>query len=212
MINNARELLVEIARCPNFCAAVTDKTHPCNKIATNKNQPTERHLPEPWCGDIENAEVLFISSNPSIDPSENFPIASWNDDDIVDFFEKRFYDPNYKNRFFTVVLKIANWILNNINTKPTKEENLKKCIAITEVVHCKSKGEEGVADACNTCVEKWLRKILNFYNGQYVVVLGKKAKTLIAPYITCLNGKTVIYLDHPSYPVSDAKRIEEIRK
>lgn len=100
MTTDARNLLLKIARCQNFFAAATDRFHPCHKIVTNRDQPKPPkgpHLPEPWCGDIENADVLFVSSNPSIDPDEKFPTTSWPDVDIVDFFVNRFNDSNYKN-------------------------------------------------------------------------------------------------------------------
>jgi hypothetical protein len=47
-------------------------------------------VPEPWSGHIQNAAVLFVSSNPSIDPAEAYAVGDWEDPRRVDFFAGRF--------------------------------------------------------------------------------------------------------------------------
>lgn len=74
--------LVRVARCPNLAACLDDEApdHPCATIVLNQWQgvpPSERlarwreahQLPEPWDGHLENAPILFVSSNPSISGS-----------------------------------------------------------------------------------------------------------------------------------------------
>src|SRR3954452_12890270 len=86
-------LLTEIARCPlvEFNLTVEQPTHPCRKVVVHqwpdapseaewgarkrKDWPDlpveerrarwrrEHHVPEPWLGHIEQAPLLFVSSN-----------------------------------------------------------------------------------------------------------------------------------------------------
>lgn len=72
-------LLVEIARCPlvesNICE--DRQAHPCHGVVTYQwpnldarqrcdRWKKEHHVPEPWAGHIEEAPLLFLSSNPSV--------------------------------------------------------------------------------------------------------------------------------------------------
>ncbi len=52
--------------------------------------PDSFHVPEPWSGHIQNAAVLFVSSNPPIDPAEAYPVGDWEDHSRVDFSADRF--------------------------------------------------------------------------------------------------------------------------
>jgi hypothetical protein len=51
--------------------------------------------------------------------------------------------------------------------------------AMTEVVHCKSKGERGVAAAAMTCVDRHMDSILQLSQADLLVVLGKSARQLL---------------------------------
>lgn len=88
----AHQLLLQIARCPNVPTAQADASHPCHRVVgvQTERSPDERHVPEPWNGSITSAPLLFISSNPSIDPHEVFPAPPWSDADISEFFDERF--------------------------------------------------------------------------------------------------------------------------
>ncbi|MGJ0493228.1 hypothetical protein [Methylobacter sp.] len=71
------KLLLEIARCPNVqkCYNESTKYHPCSSIVLTQNVALDAfHLPEPWNGEIDTAPILFISSNPSININEIYPI------------------------------------------------------------------------------------------------------------------------------------------
>ena len=89
MGENSRDLLLRITRWPNLSAARTDALHPCTTIVSLQSG-AERHVPEPWCGHIDTAPILFVSSNPSIFAAEGFPTQSWSSDDTADYFERRF--------------------------------------------------------------------------------------------------------------------------
>lgn len=162
-----KNLLLEIANCCEVEKAKSNDCHSCHKIVSSQNG--EFQLPEPWNGHLDNAEILFISSNPSIDPNENYPTASWKGEDIVSFFENRFENTpkNEWSTYWRTILKWAGWIINNIGFDK---------IAITEIVHCKSQKEFGVYECMNFCAEKWLKEVLSVYNGKYIVLVGKVAQ------------------------------------
>jgi len=88
----ARRLLLEIARCDTFYAFGKDMTldTPCGEIlrCQSGTHNGERQLPVPWVGDIENVPILFISSNPAIKQNERVALESWSDEKIVDFHAK----------------------------------------------------------------------------------------------------------------------------
>lgn len=200
-------LLLDIAKCCEVEKAKSDCTHPCNKIVSS--QSGEFQLPEPWNGHLDTAEILFISSNPSIDPNENYPTASWNDDDIISFFENRFENTpkNQWSTYWRTILKWAGWVIPNIEFDK---------IAITEIVHCKSQKEFGVTPLCQkTCFNKWLREILKIFKGKYIVVVGRKAEEYIKFHLDeeFTNGKKVIYVLAPSARgLTDEERKQNILK
>lgn len=202
-----KNLLLEICKCNEVGNAKLDNSHPCKTIV--ESQSGEFQLPEPWNGHIETSEILFISSNPSIDPNENYPTANWNDEDIVSFFENRF-DNTPKNQWSTywrTILKWAGWIIPNIGFDK---------IAITEIVHCKSKSEFGVTPLCQkTCFNNWLHDILKIFKGKYIVVVGRKAEEYIKVHFDeeFTNEKKVIYVLAPSARgLTDEERKQNILK
>ena len=86
------KLLLEITHCENL--ETIDGDNPCRKIVECQDL-RPRQLPEPWNGHLDTCKILFISSNPSINPEEYFPNAEWKDKDIIDFFINRF-DPDHE--------------------------------------------------------------------------------------------------------------------
>jgi len=57
--------------------------------------------------------------------------------------------------------------------------DLSRDICMTEIVHCKSKGEQGVSNASGTCSEKYLAKILQLSGSLLVLVGGAKARAQV---------------------------------
>jgi hypothetical protein len=89
------DLLLKIARCKICVGCKTGRerpTHPCQRVVgVQAGVPLEEHhLPEPWSGHLASAPILFVSSNPSINTSEDYPQWGWTDAGIVDFFDNRF--------------------------------------------------------------------------------------------------------------------------
>jgi hypothetical protein len=84
--------------------------------------------------------------------------------------------------------------------------------AMTEVVHCKSRGEVGVAAARATCSEMWLERTLTVSPADVVVILGDQAwNTLdvaVAKQLTLWDAteleiggrrRLLVYVRHPNF-------------
>jgi len=52
---------------------------------------------------------------------------------------------------------------------------------MTEIVHCKSKGEVGVTSAAALCAQRYLERVLALSDARLVVVLGAKARDRLRP-------------------------------
>ena len=57
--------------------------------------------------------------------------------------------------------------------------DLSRDICMTEIVHCKSKGEQGVSKSSGTCSEKYLAKTLQLSGSLLVLVGGAKARAQV---------------------------------
>ena len=193
-----KELLVKIARCKELGAAKSDNTHACYSLV-NSQATREFHIPEPWNGHIDTAEILYISSNPSIDPNEHYPIENWSDTEIIDFFENRFEITPRKNwsRYWKALNKWTGWIFD----KSKSENLLSQYACLTEIVHCKSPTDTMLSDYCQkTCFNNHLREILKLFNGKYVVVVGRIARDYIQFHLDeeYLYGKKIAFISAPS--------------
>lgn len=93
-----------IMTCQDVNLALKDTTHPCNKIVNwqSTELPELRglktfdlsvaHRPEPWAGNLAEAKILFLGSNPSFNAEEEFPDYSdeWRNEKLRDFAARRF--------------------------------------------------------------------------------------------------------------------------
>jgi hypothetical protein len=190
-----KEIMWDIIKCKNIanCYSGCDNNCKCRKIIDSQSQKiiNDFQVPEPWNGDIENAKILFISSNPSIDPNELYPLwdnPKWTKQEIEDFFINRFNDKwtknylhpklkdgNYRKNYVHFWAGIRTYAADILNTNG-KNIIPGKDYAITELVHCKSKGEEGVEEALNECANKYFEKIIEISKAQYYVAIGSKVK------------------------------------
>lgn len=184
MTQSARKLLLQISRNqePQEVFEVLKKgkniQSPYKEIVQNQLDigVKKMHLPEPWNGHISKAKIMVISSNPSIGVHENFPTKDWEDDEIVDFFDNRFRksDKGSESKFWKGIAKYTSWIFHEAEEMETLEV-LDKYVAMTEIVHCKSKDEIGV----NECLESeypFFSKILKEFKGHIVIFVGRFAK------------------------------------
>lgn len=97
------QLMMDIIDCPNRAKELSG---PCSKVLSIQSGMEFRQVPEPWNGDIDNASVMFIGSNPALAPHEVFPSKDmfwgqwvskgpkgssvWTDSEAMEFFEGRF--------------------------------------------------------------------------------------------------------------------------
>ena len=194
------KLLLEIARCPNLrqCLDGNGGHTPCGKIVRSQGVKTlaSHQLPEPWSGRLEQAPILFLASNPSIEKqgeeTEQYPRWSWENADIEDYFTNRFgggrknwikdgvrflrVDGSYPTRpvsFWAFVRKRSIELLQH-EVKPGVD------YALSEVVHCKSREEFGVPEALQECTKRYLTRVIASSGAKVIVVLGDIAKKAIA--------------------------------
>ncbi len=191
----ADAVLARITRCPIAERCLDGERLPCSAIVGSQfAAPGRFHVPEPWSGHISRAAVLFVSSNPSIDPAEAYPTGSWDDVQRADFFAGRFDQravpwvdhrmrpllattpPAHRDkgtRFWFAARARASELLARLAVAGTD-------FALTEVVHCKSPAEVGVAEAYETCVQTWLRPVLRAAAARVIVLFGAHAKRAFA--------------------------------
>lgn len=194
-LSRKEDLMREIAECPLYKIKTGIKDDCKTVIDFQKNKTGGWkggyfHCAEPWFGDLEKAEVLFVSSNPSYSAEESKDkivggitlkrhhpdLESENPDPYVylfKFFEsemKRRIDPTTKKPYpntYSIywwrICKFAAWILGYDEKKEKYSlENLSR-IALTEIVHCKSTSETGVRECCDTCRDTWLDRIIELF-------------------------------------------------
>jgi hypothetical protein len=101
-----RKLALSIASCDQIARATDSNSHSCAKIVAAQEYLGKefRQSPEPWAGNLAEARVLFVASNPSISEAqltgEDYPIVGFHDSDVVhpDWHEQRIAD-FHLNRF-----------------------------------------------------------------------------------------------------------------
>jgi len=208
----SKRLSLSISSCDNFLEIVSGGDNSCRKVVQwqyTKHDPEEvrtkglrtvLHRPEPWAGNLFSAPIMFLSSNPSFDPSENFPTLDWDDQDAADFFVNRFSertDRGYgaidgpevahqdrailKNGAMTS--RVKTWYTLRSRAAVLLEKSIDDTRAasdyvMSEVVHCKSHKEVGVFEALPACVSKWFQPVLEASGAKLVIVSGEPAGTI----------------------------------
>lgn len=183
-----RALLLAICRCPELALAEGDMGHPCHRIVSQQADVPQmrRHVPEPWNGDIERAPILFVSSNPSISRLEAYPVPGWDDERMAAYFHGRFGDASDapitdgkrtllldggRSRAVAFLAAIRNRASELLGAPAVPGRDY----ALTEIVHCKSAAERGVAEAEGRCVDTWLERVLSCSGADVVVAVGARA-------------------------------------
>lgn len=179
-------LIVDISRCPNIdiCLSGRDRSHPCYDVVNSQAVGVEDfHLPEPWRGDLVNAPILFVSSNPSVSHETRHPTRSWSEVDVVDYYNNSFNGHWVKDdRFY--LLSNGNhggpakyWSLakNSASELLGREAKGGSDYALTEVVHCKSKNDFVIGPAIRECADRHLYRVLEHSAARVIAVQGRKA-------------------------------------
>ncbi|WP_129336310.1 hypothetical protein [Cellulomonas endophytica] len=196
-----------VARCPEIDRARVRSSHPCRAIVQLQSPSPDRfQVPEAWAGNLQQARIAFVSSNPSISEAgdgqsgnvvERYPTASWPDARLVEFVSERFVPDQAfdagdgfasasgrfrRNDGSGSPKRVAFW--NNVRRRAAElvGQDASPVIdyVMTEVVHCKSKGEKGVASASSLCAPLHLDRVLAHCPAPLVVVLGAKARARAA--------------------------------
>ncbi len=219
-------LLLEIARCPNVitCVKKPSEQHPCSQVIASQKATSldSFHVPEPWNGLIEQAPLLFISSNPSFNRKEEFPLWSWDESLIEDYFTHRFgggkklwvkdgvqgllRKGGYADvtPFWEAVMHRATELFER-PVKPGVD------YALTEVVHCKSRRQKGVDEALEECSQRYLKRVLEISGANLIVVLGATARKVVKdmfsisprthlsdPIVIKNMARIFVFLPHPN--------------
>jgi hypothetical protein len=194
------QLAGAIASCTSVHEAIANPNHPCSKVVREQSKlidvELKRQRPEPWMGGLAKADLLFVSSNPSIneDPyplGEVFPTYEWSETDSADFFVNRCNPDSEKVKvtfgtdsqpnFLTLCYdgEYRSGVSNPKRPQPTWKNTHDRAVellgadahphfnyAITEIVHCKSKDAIGVQEASSHCVQKWMNSIFEVISSQ----------------------------------------------
>jgi len=214
------KLLIDILKCTIFCnlTANSDSKSSCEKIVNSqKTQDTFEkigfQLPEPWTGDIVNAPILVMSSNPGYAGFELYPNFNWPDSMMADFFMNRFKDRGskyswvYKNKVLnndgTRGISVRYWTsiqkrVEELILRPAKP-GIDYCI--TEIVHCKSPKQIGVDSALHTCSNLFLNSKLRISQAKLIIGVGSFIRDFFKGEKD-VNGIPIVYLPHPNSRVS----------
>ena len=185
----ANELLLEIAQCSIAQRHLggSSMSHPCSKILGVQSTAdwTRFQIPEPWSGDIVRAPILFLSSNPSISSYEAYPTGFQDANSLRSYFSERFNGFWIRNgvyarnadtaqadygdavRYWASMQRRATELWGRTAT-PGKD------YALSEIVHCKSRNEQGVREALSFCAERYLERLLQCSGAVVIVLVGRK--------------------------------------
>lgn len=201
----------KITNCAQVHEAIRSESHPCREVVSEQSLQIHalRQRPEPWFGNLHQAKVLFVSSNPSINTEgaefgEIFPTYNWTPEESASFFVNRITDahdspvtfghatePNfltrshdgeYRNGLKNPKRPQSTWNMIHNRAKEIlgREANPRINYALTEVVHCKSRGEAGVKKAAQFCSQQWMPEILESSPAKIIVILGSQARDSFA--------------------------------
>lgn len=194
--------------CIDNCVKICSHQKELLEASDSKQEFTKAmfHVPEPWNGNLKTAEILFVGSNPNINLKEDFPkfeSEEWSEDkknEVVVFFSDRLNRLDLENdikntRYWREIYKYAAWILEATDpswavdkeNEEDKKREIDSRVALTEIVHCKSKDETGVPEATQKCFKKYTKKVIEYFlnttsgsgNKKIVVFVGAKARDLI---------------------------------
>jgi hypothetical protein len=227
MTSTAKErddLLLEIAHCKTMHDLLADRRaeHSYARIVHDQ-RPRENgrtQLPEPWNGNLGAAPLLFVSSNPSISRQERCPETSWPLQDVSEFFYHRFGDSPAapiqggcmvlnKDGSRSKAVPFLSWARGRAAELGVTRPGID--YALTEVVHCKSKKQVGVAAALSHCASTYTRSVLKASGAKVVVFVGAHAANAASelfelertpavqgPLPLCGKSRMVAFLPHPN--------------
>jgi len=206
------KLLFDITNCKSFKQEYDD-SKPCFKIShyqlKSRVVPEEVMVPEPWDGDILQAPILIISSNPAFTEDEFFPTRNWPQEMIADYFTNRFknrgpkYSWTYNHKILLKDGKRGHSVRYWSSIQKRVEEILGKIAVpgqdycITEIVHCKTNKEFGVKEAIDFCAKEFLFRKIFISQAKLIIAIGAHVKSFFKE-VSQLLSIPIIYLPHPA--------------
>ncbi len=222
-----QDVFLSVSRCPNVQLCIeTTAPHACREIVEYKQREQGStgydsfQLPEPWVGEIDRAPIMFVSSNPSIGDDD---LANGSTSDQLVWQSHHFAHGGGDRQYIldgirTVTpdgsplkaVRYWSWALGRVRELITHRAAVPGVdYAMTEIVHCKSRNENGVAEAAATCTAKHMDNIMSVAAAEVFIVVGVFAQTWFLgkgihvptqPIMRSMGGRTrmVAFLSHPA--------------
>lgn len=101
----------------HFLSEFIDVQYNCPKKVETKEPPEIRgyQIAEPWNGDLLNADIMFLSSNPGFDPIERFPRYHGGKGENIKF---SFYEKNNSKNEWLSIKEVRDFFKNRFNKIP----------------------------------------------------------------------------------------------
>ena len=206
-MDEVAKLALDISSCSEVSNALKDKNHPCHDVVkwqADQWEPpilqisnSKMHRPEAWTGNLASAPIVFLASNPSFNPEENYPDWSgkWGEGEVSAFATHRFIEEGERNfgaidsgpnRDKTILLdgkpstdSVAYWReirgrVAEILQKESDQVSAHDDFVMTELVHCKSHKEIGVSNALKECAKRFIDRIFENSPASIIIVMGAK--------------------------------------
>lgn len=197
MVSEARRLASDIVRCAVLSATLGGEPTACRRVVSwLGDKPGPRYLPEAWNGHLAEAPILFSSSNPAAGPKGQLVvpgsgITSESSDEEVFRSTDCAFDvgqiPGIKDgirlvgsdgepaprptRYWVWAMRMARELL---GAEPLPGRDY----ALTEVVHCGSQHQFGVADASTTCSQLYFERVVALSPAKVLVITGVTARAV----------------------------------
>lgn len=197
MASETRRLASDIIRCPVLSATLAGEGTACRSVVNwLGGKPGPRYLPEAWNGHLAQAPILFISSNPGAGPRDDplrplvWMTSESSDEDVFQStdaaFDKgqrpgiidgtRLVDKQGQRhgrpvRYWIWAKRMARELL---GAEPLPGRDY----ALTEVVHCGSQHQVGVAEASATCSRLYLERVVTLSPAKLLVIAGVTARAV----------------------------------
>ena len=191
---DARALAGEILRCPEFarCHADPASQHPCHTVANWYGSLPDgtTFYPEPWMGHLAVAPILFVASNPGagmrgeMPDKENWLTSADSTEELVTAADGAFDTgqrpgitdaTHYVDRHGKSVgraIRYWSWCWGRAAELLQRPPAPGVDYAITEAVHCGSRGEEGVREAFATCTALYFDRVLAASPAKVILCTG----------------------------------------
>jgi hypothetical protein len=208
------KLFNTVLGCPNVreCVEGDKRSYPCREIVeyqlalTGARSYDEFQLTEPWCGQIDRAPILFVSSNPSIGDDQRALGRCSNEE----AFDSHHFALGGGRGTYTVDGVYTLDSAGNRSKRPVvywsrARDRAQELIlgrqviwgedyAMTEIVRCKSRQEIGVVAALEECTSRHFDRTMSVAVARVIIAVGKGRKLLRTRY-AIPNSESLVELE-----------------